>query len=206
MPELADLLRLRKSQIRPVAEVLARAFQNDPIPTYFYPDPAERVNKAPYMYAFLTGYGIRYGEAYATSASFEGAAVWLPSDKVNITLWRIIFSGSLTTMFKFGREAGNRMRRFGEYMDSVHKRLVPGRHWYLQIIGVEPELQGRKYSSKLVRCMLSRTDREGVPCYLETQTEKNVGIYERFGFKVVEQFKVPDIDFTNWAMLRQPSP
>jgi hypothetical protein len=35
--------------------------------------------------------------------------------------------------------------------------------------------------------MLNRLDETGLPCYLETLDEKNVGIYERFGFKLVEK-------------------
>ena len=32
----------------------------------------------------------------------------------------------------------------------------------------------------------------GVPCYLETSGERNVEVYRRFGYEVVEKLKVPD--------------
>jgi hypothetical protein len=50
--------------------------------------------------------------------------------------------------------------------------------------------------------MLARIDKEGLPSYLETQEEKNVPLYEHFGFKVLEEVNIPDLDVTNWAMLR----
>jgi len=45
-------------------------------------------------------------------------------------------------------------------------------------------------------------DAAGLPCYLETLEEKNVRLYEHFGFTVLEQTAVPDTYLTVWAMLR----
>jgi hypothetical protein len=53
--------------------------------------------------------------------------------------------------------------------------------------------------------MLKRIDEEGLPCYLETLEKHNVGLYEHFGFKVVNESNVPDTNLTNWAMLRDKS-
>jgi hypothetical protein len=39
--------------------------------------------------------------------------------------------------------------------------------------------------------------------YLETHDEKNVPLYEHFGFKVIEKANIPDLDVINWAMLRE---
>jgi hypothetical protein len=39
--------------------------------------------------------------------------------------------------------------------------------------------------------MLERLDRKGTPCYLNTQNEKNVGLYEHFGFQVVDRQMIP---------------
>ena len=94
------------------------------------------------------------------------------------------------------------MRGLGQYVDAVHSRLIPFKHWFLQAIGVDPQFQGRGYASKLLRPMLSRIDEEGLPCYLETLEGQNVRLYEHFGFKVLEESNVPNTNLTNWAMLR----
>ena len=94
------------------------------------------------------------------------------------------------------------MRGLGQYIDAVHDRLVPPQHWFLQAIGVSPQYQGKGYASKLLRPMLLRIDKEGLPCYLETLEEQNVRLYEHFGFKVIEESNVPNTNLTNWAMLR----
>ncbi len=73
------------------------------------------------------------------------------------------------------------------------------------VIGVAPVSQGQGYASKLLKPMLARLDEEGLPCYLETQKEKNVTLYQHFGFNVVEEFTFPSTTLTTWAMLRAKS-
>ena len=95
------------------------------------------------------------------------------------------------------------MKHFADYTDSVHQRQAPFKHWFLQAIGIVPKFQGKGHASELLRPMLSKIDKECLPCYLETIDEKNVSIYEHFGFKIIEKSIVPETRFTNWAMLRK---
>ena len=95
------------------------------------------------------------------------------------------------------------MRNVGGHLDNVHHRLVPFKHWYLWTVGVQPDSQGKGYASRLIRPMLSRIDKAGLPCYLETLDERNVPVYERLGFKVIDKSIIPDTSFINWAMLRE---
>jgi len=47
------------------------------------------------------------------------------------------------------------------------------------------------------------TDEVKLPIYLETETESNVRLYERFGFKKLEQMNLPVINQPMWAMIRE---
>jgi ribosomal protein S18 acetylase RimI-like enzyme len=109
----------------------------------------------------------------------------------------------LSIIINFGRYGGSKMSNFSDFLDSVHQRLVPYRHWFLQTIGVDPKFQGKGFGSKLLRPILTRLDKENLPCYLETIDEKNVPIYENYGFKIIEKSDIPETEFTNWAMLRK---
>jgi ribosomal protein S18 acetylase RimI-like enzyme len=182
--------------------VLSRAFQNYPLLQYYFPDKPEREKIAPYFFQCILSYAVRYGEIHATSPNLEGVAVWLTSDNYPMTFWRSIRSVPLSTMFSLGREGGARMRYSGKYIDAVHKRLAPFKHWFLLTIGVDPDFQRKGYASKLLRPMLTRIDEEGLPCYLETLDETKIPLYEHFGFKVVEKSTIPETKLTNWAMLR----
>ena len=201
--EIKDILRLNKSHIERAVKVLTKAFQDYPIFNYYYPNELTKERIAHYFLSFAIYSGMRYGEIYATSHNLEGVAVWILSDKYPMTLWRLLRSVPLSILFGFGRNRGNRMRHLGGYIDTVHQCLAPFKHWYLWTVGVEPQSQGKGYASNLIRPMLTRIDKEGLPCYLETLDEHNVSIYEHLGFKVVDESTVPNTSFTNWAMLRE---
>ena len=201
--DLNNLVRLNKAQVKPAAEVLSQAFQNYPLLQYYFHDELERKKIALYFVSFAIYSGIRYGEIYATSLNMEGVAVWIPSDNYPVTIWKLVRSVPLSVIFGFGRYGGGRMRQLGEYIDAVHQRLAPFGHWFLQVIGVDPQFQGKGYAGKLLKPMLARIDQEHLPCYLDTQNEKNVSIYQHYGFKVVEEVTIPGTEISHWAMLRE---
>ena len=97
------------------------------------------------------------------------------------------------------------MQAYGRFVDDLHRKLVPYPHWYLQVIGVDPAYQGQGFSSRLLRPMLKRIDREQMPCALDTNIDKNVAIYRRFGFDVISQNKLPGTPVTSFLMLRKPT-
>ena len=203
--DLNDPVRLTKAQIKPAAEMLARAFQEDPLIGYFFPDASERKNKSSYIFEFLIRYGVLYGEVYAISPNLEGVAVWLPSEKADVSFWRMMRSGGLLMIPKISKEVIGRQRYFSQYVTPMHKRHAPFCHWFLQTIGVDPMFQGKGYASTLLKAMFARIDAEHLPCYVETQNEKNVSIYQHYGFKVVEEVIIPGTEISHWAMLREGS-
>ncbi len=203
--ENQDLIRVSKREMEPAIEALTKAFQESPLIRYFTANYSEKA-KAHGLRCFLSigvHIGIKYGEVYATP-NFEGVAIWMKSDKLPITTWKTLRSVPFTLMLGFARYGGAKMRPVGDFIDKTHERLAPGLHWYLQVLGVDPKFQGRGYAAKLVRPMLSKIDNQHLPCYLETLDEKNVSIYEHFGFRIIEKSAIPQTPFTNWAMLRDP--
>ena len=198
-----DTIRLGRSHSKRAAEVLVRAFWNHPPLQYYFPDEAERERIAPYFFSLSVLNVLRYGEVHATSPDLEGIALWLPSDSYPVTVWRLLRSVPPSEILSFGRYGGSRMRELGQYIDEVHGRLAPFKHWFLQAIGVDPQFQGQGHAGKLLRRMLTRIDEAGLPCYLETLEEQNVGLYEHFGFAVAEESAIPGTSLTNWAMLRE---
>jgi ribosomal protein S18 acetylase RimI-like enzyme len=203
--DLNHLVRLNTSQIKPAAEMLARAFQDYPLNYYFIPDASERGNKLHYIYEKFIRSGVLYGEVYATSPNLEGVAAWLPSEKVDVMLWRVIRTGTFSLLFRFGKGFISRQLPVGKYISLKHKRHTPFRHWFLQVIGVDPKFQGEGYASTLMKAMLARIDEEHLPCYLDTEDERNVPFYQHFGFKVLEEDIIPATEIRTWAMLREKS-
>jgi ribosomal protein S18 acetylase RimI-like enzyme len=200
--EIESLVRINKSQAEPAIEALKNAFKETHSMKHYLPKEVNRENAVRFFISIGIHTGIKYGEVYATSSNYEGAAIWLSSDNLPISTWKMFRSVSLMAILGFVRNGGLKMMRIGEYIEKAHKRLAPSKHWYLQTIGVDPKFQGKGYAGRLIRPMLEKIDAQHLPCYLETFEEKNASIYERFGFRTVERASIPQTPFENWAMLR----
>ena len=74
-------------------------------------------------------------------------------------------------------------------------------HWYLLGLGVSPLYQGLGVGGSLIQPILERADKEGLPCYLETDTDGAVRFYQRHGFEIIRTGEQP-VKF--WTMKREP--
>jgi len=71
------------------------------------------------------------------------------------------------------------------------------------MLGVSPAAQGKGVGGLLLADMLGKVDLEGMPAYLETQNERNVGFYQKYGFEVAAEEPFPKLKgLRNWGMLR----
>jgi ribosomal protein S18 acetylase RimI-like enzyme len=202
LTSFGSLLRLRATQASQAAQMLARAFHGDPLYAFIIPDSDERERLLPHIFGFRIRYGILYGEVHATSMNLEGVAVWVPSEKVDITWWRGLQAGGFSLYREVGKRVVSKLNEIQDYSLSIHRRHTSFRHWHLSPIAVDPCYQGKGYARSLMSAMLTRLDQEGLPCFLETQSERNVSIYKRYGFAVVERGLIPGSSIPHWAMLR----
>jgi len=66
-------------------------------------------------------------------------------------------------------------------------------HWHLGPVGVLPSHQEKGIGTKLLSRFCQEVDACLSPAYLETDTDKNVQFYERFGFEVAKETKIFDV-------------
>lgn len=199
-----DPMRLEPRRMDDAAQVLARAFRNDPIARYLFPNDSRRAHLLPWYLGSAVHYCANYGEVYATEA-LDGVAAWLPPGKTKVSnYWHMLRSGMLLAPLKVGPAAFSRLMALRAYTEAAHGRWAPGRHWYLFVLGVEPSSQGQGIGGVLMEPVLARADAQRLPCYLETQYERNLPFYKRYGFEVAEEGSVPNGGPRIWAMIRQP--
>lgn len=197
------MVRLARSDDVPVlADVLTRAVARDPFFSYLAGGAPERNAR---MRDAWTGI-LRHASARLshtwTTEDLAGAAIWLPPGH------RTSLLDNLRLMPHLARFAGwRRLRLVGDAMEELDRRRVahvPGSHFYLSALGVEPERQGGGIGTELMQPTLAACDERGVPAYLETATARNVLLYERVGFEVVEELVLPRTDIRGWLMRRLP--
>jgi predicted N-acetyltransferase YhbS len=103
-------------------------------------------------------------------------------------------------LLAMGRQVGRGMR----VSETMKKHHPEEPHWYLAVVGSDPDVRGGGFGQALMRSRLERCDAEGAPAYLESSKESNVPYYLRFGFQVTGELTIPDGGPTMWQMWRRP--
>lgn len=88
------------------------------------------------------------------------------------------------------------------FMSEKSAFLISDRYWYLSIVGVLPDYQGKGLGIKLVDNILQHTDDAKIPTYLETFTPRNMTFYNRLGYQVLDSFSEPTTGAKYWLMSR----
>ncbi len=73
-------------------------------------------------------------------------------------------------------------------------------HSHLGPLAVDAHLNGRGIGTQILHAYCRRLEEANETGYLETETEDNVRLYSRFGFKVIAEERV--IGVPNWFMRR----
>ena len=201
---MVSVRRASRSEIPGLSAVLARAFAHDPFHTYLAGDAPERNQRMRDGWAGLLRHTSDDLSTTYTTDDLAGVAVWHPPGYGGAS-----FIGSLRLLPSVVRLAGGigRLRDVSRAVAELERhrhRHVPEPHFYLSALGVEPDRQGEGIGTALLQPVLDRADRDRVASYLETATARNVLLYERLGFAVVEELTLPGSDVHGWLMLRQP--
>jgi ribosomal protein S18 acetylase RimI-like enzyme len=67
-------------------------------------------------------------------------------------------------------------------------------HWHIRSIGVCPECQGRGIGKAMLASFLQMVDAQASPAYSETDVDRNVALYAKFGFKVIARADISGVD------------
>ncbi len=197
---LLDIDKLKVTDIQEAAQALSRAFHDDPLQTYVLPDPEQRAQRSPDLFATLLHYGHQFGEAFISAG---GAAVWIPPGG-EITPERAAQSGLDQLPSILGQDAFIKFGQMLDFLQPLAAAAMPQEFWYLMVVGVEPNYQGRGVGTALLRPILKRADEARVPCYLETFNDRNIVFYERLGFEIARDVVEPLSGLRVWTLRRDP--
>lgn len=197
-----QMVRLNMGDLEWVTELLSTAFLDQTPTTHLFQGP-RRVTQTAYFMRCSCAYALLFGECYTTENK-QGVALWLLPGSTAMTPGRMYKAGMLSAPLHMGLKAFRRFMGFAAHTDRLHRIAAPVPHYYLFALGVRPSAQGKGVGRLLVTKMLERIDREGLPTYLETQEQGNVGLYQQLGFDVVAQEAFPKLaGLDNWSMLRR---
>lgn len=184
---MTEIRHVVADEVPQLATVLAAAFADDPLMGWIYPDAATRSGFATAWFEQSLRQGLARGHTY-TADGDRGVAIWSPpdvpmfNDADGLALYEL-FSAQLG-------EATDRTLTGLMEVSAAHPHAMP--HFYLFIVGVQPDARGRGLASALITEILDRCDRQGLGAYLESSSPANVPLYERHGFHVTAEVTLPD--------------
>ncbi|MFI2644740.1 GNAT family N-acetyltransferase [Streptomyces sp. NPDC018610] len=203
-----------------VVRLLDGAFQDDPVSGWVFPEEEYRRRTHHRLMAAFADIVFAEGRIDVTEDG-TACALWLsvPADAPGAADGNDAAGTSAEADGTEGAEASDgadEAVRLREAVDPANPRveeiarLMAGAHpagpahEYLWMIAVAPDRQGEGLGGELVRHVLDRCDREGLPAYLEASSARSTRLYERLGFT----FTGPALELPDgprmWPMWREP--
>lgn len=159
--------------MEPGAFVLAAAFADDPLMTYFWPGSPRRRKALPLFWESRIASRRKKGLvdfAHDQEGSLACVALWEPAHLVAPTVKPATLLRALGASTARALAAGRQME---------HARPATP-HLYLAAIGTLPGAQGHGMATALLERRLSEAEHD---CFLISNTSGTVPFYERFGFE-----------------------
>jgi ribosomal protein S18 acetylase RimI-like enzyme len=189
------------------ARVLGRAFVDDPLIKAILPpieDPGERARRMGQLFAIALASQRSSGQPVAGVLHLGGvgAAAIIEYVAKPPTLASIVLHG-FALMPALARTGGvGGIRRAISAIDVVSRNRPPQPHLYLNVLGVEPNLQRRHFGVALLDWLRDQTRlrKDLIGVYLETATEANVAYYSHLGYGVTGE--IYPLGVRMWQMLQ----
>lgn len=203
MKEKPILETLETLEIESCAQVIMRAFKNDPLFTHALSSDEEKASFA----RFLLKKSLSLGEKSIVMkdqttilgvASYERDSGSVLKGLINMV--RFDFIREIITLKRM--LSPDSFAFFNRYMRFTTSVRPKAPHYYLVFIGIAPEAQGRGRGRTIIEEIHARVDADtmSVGIGLDTENEANVAYYESFGYKLVDQRNIDGV--TVYAMFR----
>ncbi|CCY62490.1 MAG: GNAT family N-acetyltransferase [Candidatus Gastranaerophilaceae bacterium] len=199
--KIDGLYQIKKKDLRRCAEVAAKAFLDDESSKFLF--SSKLTYKSLYNY-YLVIYNAAFRKMYmfAESEDINGFIIITPVKNSNLSVWDCLSAGALKIIFSQGLGIVFRSLEYEKNCNKTREGIASSDSWYIFQFGVLPDKQGMKLGSKIIKPVLRWFDEEKIPCYLETQKDVNVCIYNHLGFLLKMIGTLPDKKMSQFAMFR----
>ena len=190
-----------------VAEVrtlLARAFVDDPLMVWFFPDDESRLQACAALFGLFAEHYEATGRVDVRRRDhLAGVAMWRmpdgdpehPSRPESLPTT----SGLMTALIGAERAAV-----VGRAFAPVAEMRPPAPHAYLHFLAVDPDLQGRGVGGRVLEPGLTAAWGAGLVACLETMNPDNIPFYESHGFVVRHELRLDADGPRVWEMTAAP--
>lgn len=177
-------------QLDQVRGVVGRAFLDDPMVPWLFPDESTRaISTTAFFGGLVEGY-MRSGQRIDVvehDGKVVAAAMWRIPNDAEIDWQTSPSIGELLFAF-VGPRAQNLGAAFGEFT----QHWPPSPFAYLHILAVDPAHQGRGVGRQVIAPGIAAARERGLLVGLETTNPKNHSFYRSVGFTEVETFDIAE--------------
>ena len=198
----ASIRLFADSQLQPLVDVLARAFCSNPLNRAVVrsDDPERCFRSNRHSMRTLLPMARLHGQVLvATLDGGEVAGGLVASPPSRFPLPPPPLLAGLRCLIRQGWRVARRWEAVFEAFEALHP-VEP--HWHLGTLGVVASARRRGMGAALLSRWLAGVDRDGVPAYLETDSEWNIRFYERAGFSLEGEISV--LGVRAWRLKRPP--
>lgn len=194
-------VQLDQADVQRAADLVARAFDTDPLLVHMLPDGSQRALLGPVHMEPVVRMCCSYGECWRTP-EWDAVAAWMPPGAWPPDPEWVERCGFEQAAAAVGPEAMARFNAVYALTDGFQDR-VPQPYWLLNVVATEPERRGRGAGAAVLAPVLERASAVRCACYLETFEERNLAFYERHGFAVLCTARDEATGLRCWGMLRR---
>jgi GNAT superfamily N-acetyltransferase len=194
--ENVEITHAAPDRLSPLASVFGRAFVVEPMMRWPLCGGADIEERLTHAFELFMEDPIRLGMVWEAGDAM-GALIWIPANEMDA-----LGAANQAMRSVFEREDG--ARRFDQLWDWVESKHPEEPLALLDSVAVEPAAQGRGVGSALIQALLDQARVAGHGALLETGNPRNVPLYERYGFRVVDDADVPGGGPHIWFMRWDP--
>lgn len=162
----------RADDVGRLPRTIMRAFADDPVMRWFFPDDDDYESLMPLVGASMVRRWLATDTLWCTD---DGVAMagWSPPGRPQVDVAQPAID-----------HPDWRLARFGAIRSTLAAHTPPEQHWYLNLLATHPDWQRQGLGGALIGVVFEQADTAGLPCYLETETTENVAYYRHHGFDV----------------------
>ena len=190
---MVTIRRAGADDIGRVSLTATRAFADDPVMRWFFPETEEYETASPVFVAYMCR------RWQATDSQ------WCTDDGVAMAGWSPPGRPDTQVEPPQIEHPPWRLARFVAVGSAMGEHTPPEPHWYLNMLATHPDWQRQGLGAALMGVVFDIADAAGLPCYLETETPGNVAYYRHHGFEVRSEWDVCTDESAGphlWGMLR----
>lgn len=177
-----------------VVKILSESFDDNKSVNYVVKQDGKRQERIRELIDYSFNICYAFGDVWIADDDQACALVLYP-DKKRLTPTAILWDVKLA-LSSIG------LTRVGQVLsrESMIKSFHPKEQFiYLWYIGVAPELQNKGSGSKLLKEIITDSEKQGKPIYLETSVNRNLAWYKKYGFEI---FQTLNLSYTIYMLRR----